>query len=346
MASEVTPIWKDLKYTYNSLPVPEYLDYTLRRDSATGAVIYTGRAYRRPGASEISFSVNSIVADYLSNAFPFSAIPAGIPDSLLETSVNTECGLSVWIAVKPAGGSYGAFSELGYYQNDWAYYDGQYYYIPGTVSTWGGRSVCFLKHAATVSSGETRSDRIIDCRMPLITTGTDPWAKSFKNRVFWQKATGGETAGSITQPDGVVIPWLQASGRRTCYDYALYFLCAFGGWSFIYLDAVKQTQSYDRKTAKRFYDSADLKARGTVNYVNQVTQGWDAKTPYLDDEQAAKFWHVAGTTAAYLFDMVSGTWYPVNVAGTSWDAKTYKNQGIKRPRYDIKLTLAQDRLRR
>lgn len=350
MANIVTPIWKDLKYVYPSTPAPAYVDYILRRDSAAGEVIYTGRAYKRPGATELSFSVNNIVANFLSNDLPFSIIPATQPSgSYVTLDAATDCALSVWISVKPAGGSWSSFAELGYYQNDWAYYDGVYYRIeperPNSASTWGPRSVTFLKtNIDTISTTETSSDRVLDCRMPFIETLGDPWRKDFRNYVIWSGTA--YYVGIIIQPDGVWAYYAQAPGRRTCYDYALYFLSAWGGWSFLYLDAVKPSQNYDRKTAKRVYDSADLRAFGTVNYVNEITQAWDAKSPYFDDEQASKFWHVAGTTKAYLFDMEAGTWTPVNVANTSWDGKTYRNQGAKRVRYDIKLTLAQDRLRR
>ena len=349
MAQDVQPIWKDLKYTYPSTPAPAYVDYILRRDSAAGSIIYTGRAYKRPGETYLAFSVNSVVADYLRNDFPFSIIPAAQPANNYGRSISCDAGLSVWISVKPAGSaSYGSFEELGYYQNDWSYYDGTYYrQIPGLqddVSTWGPRSVTFLKTGLdSISTAERDPDRMVDVRMPVIFTYGDPYTNTFRNSVTWV-GEGAVRVGNILQPDGVYGSYVQAV--QTCHRYVLYFLSAWGGWSFVYLDAVKPEESYDRKTAKRLYDSSNLKERGIVNYVNEITKRWTAKTPYFDDEQSSKVWHIAGTTVAYLFDMETGTWTPVNVENASWDGKTYRNQGGKRVRYDINFTLAQDRLRR
>ena len=348
MASEVTPIWKDLKYTYTGTPAPAYLDYILRRDSAAGEIIYTGRAYKRPGDANVSFSVNSIVANLLSNPFPLSLIPAARPSpSSLSSSVDVPAGVSIWIAVRPPEGAYSAFSELGFFQNDWAYYGGVYYAGRNLAEdTWGERSITFLRTLKPNESELTYDGRIIDCRMPNIYTGLSKFSpQRAYNAVSWA-APGATVSGFITQPDGERAPYRQSTDVQTCYRYVLYFLSAFGGWSFLYLEAVKEFQDYARQTAKRLYDASDLKARGDVNYVNQVTKRWTAKTPYFTDDQAAKMWHVAGTTAAYLFDMETATWNPVNVTNAQWDGKTYRNEGGKRVRYDINLTLAQDRLRR
>jgi len=341
MAQNVQPIWKDLKYTYPGTPAPDYLDYILRRDSSTGEIIFTGRAYKRPGETTLSFSVNSIVASFLRNEFPFSIIPASRPASTLVDTADTEGAMSVWIAVKtPNSTAYGSYSELGLFQNDWSYYGGKYYSGRTTESTWGSRSI-FIKPDA----GLTLPDLvyILDWRLPFVRTTCDQTLQKMINNVVWHGTEAASASGQFTQPDGEFAIYRRGD---TCFRYVLYFLSAFGGWSFTYLEAVTPEQNYDRKTAKRVYDSSDLKARGIQNYINEVACRWKAKSPYLIDSQAAKMWHVTGTTSAYLFDMETGTWTPVNVENSSWDGRTYRNQGAKRVRYDITLTLAQDRLRR
>lgn len=293
----IQPIWKDYLFTANG----DYIDYTV---SLNGTVIYRGRAYKRPGASQIEWSINDVAANYLQNDFP--TLP-----SIGTASYTTERakGLQQFTV------AYGDISRPIKFLNDWSY-------VAVTDNVWRQLLQIF---------------DVVDIRLPfLITKPYEDLSVGQLNEMSTYDGPGGSYTGTLS--------W--KVGQNTCWRYALYFLNAFGGWSFIYLEAVKALEDYDRKTAKRLYNSSDLKARGAVNYVNEVTRRWNAKTPYLTDDQASKMWHVLGTTSAYLFDMETQQVTPVNVTNGSMEEKTYRNQGAKRVRYDINLTLAQDRLRR
>lgn len=287
------PIWKDLILT----AAGDSAEYAVLLD---GAVVYTGKAYRRPGAAAVEFTVNSIAADYLRNAFPV------LPDPSADSYGEQTNGAARRFVVSTAGGTTAVT-----FVNDWSFED-------VTDDQWRQLLQIFDE---------------VDARLPLVFSrcGSDP-----VNVVRVTTEPASITTGPLT--------W--TVGASTCYRYALYFLNAFGGWSFIYLEAVKAAEDYARKTAKRFYHTNDAAARGAVNYVNEVTRRWTAKTPYLTDDQAAKIWHLAGTTAAVLYDMQTGEALPVNVTAGGWEEQTYRNRGAKRPRYDLEFTLAQDRLRR
>lgn len=288
------PIWKDFIITAPG----DSAEYAVLLD---GAVIYTGKAYRRPGASAVEFTVNSVAADYLRNAFPVLP-PAGV-DAVTEQANDAARAFAVSTA---------AGTTAVTFVNDYSFDDAV------TDNQWRQLLQIFAD---------------VDARLPLVFSrvGSDPVNVI---RVTTTPAT--ITTGPLT--------W--KLGAETCYRYALYFLNAFGGWSFVYLEAVKAAEDYARKTAKRFYRTNDATARGSVNYVNEVTLRWTAKTPPLNDEQAGKIWHLSGSVAAVLYDMATAEAFPVNVTAGSWEEQTYRNQGAKRPRYDIELTLAQDRLRR
>lgn len=284
------PIWKDYKLT----AAGDAVDYVVYLD---GAAVYHGRAYRRPGAALVEWSINDIAADYLANEFP--TIPA---------SGTTMQACKAWREFTVEAG--GASTAMQYI-NDWSY-----------------KAVADNQWRQLLQIFDT-----VDARLPLVYTANNPTPA---NVIHIADGEGNVTTGPLR--------W--RVGAATCWRWALYFLNAFGGWSFIYLEAVKPVQDYARKTAKRVYSSDDLTARGAVQYLNQITQRWTAKTPYLTDAQAAQMWHVLGTTAAVLFDMATGEQFPVNVTDGGAEQQTYRNQGAKRPRYDINLTLAQDRLRR
>lgn len=306
MAAIIQPIWKDFYFEVNG----DYVDYTVSYRpsySQQMQVIYRGRAYARPGGGNlIQWSINDIAANYLRNVFPYQ-----LTHGSAVYNMGSE-GMHLFAV------TYGGVTDEIVFFNDWSHIevpDGQYRQVVQIVD-------------------------VVDRRIPLIITSDDDAAARQTNDVYWVR-NAVETIGGFT--------WKTVD---TCYRYALYFLNAFGGWSLMNLEAVKALQDYDREVAKRIVtgdrDIESLPRRNSVAYVNQVTQRWTAKTPYLTDDQAAKMWHLLGTNNAFLFDMEATPMLPVPVLVTNGTAeeKTYRNQGAKRVRYDISLTLAQDRLRR
>ena len=57
-----TPIWKG--YTVSRQTEDGSLSYIIKCD---GVTIYTGKAYKRPGASDISFNIGDVCAPFLSS---------------------------------------------------------------------------------------------------------------------------------------------------------------------------------------------------------------------------------------------------------------------------------------
>lgn len=64
MATIKAPIWQDTYYTSTAYTI---LDYVI--NVTGGRTIYEGRAYRRPGASQISVNVSKICQDYIKDSF-------------------------------------------------------------------------------------------------------------------------------------------------------------------------------------------------------------------------------------------------------------------------------------
>lgn len=64
MATNKYPIWKDVYYSSTAFTI---LDYALQIVDAE--TIYTGRAYRRPGADIISINISKICQDYIKDSF-------------------------------------------------------------------------------------------------------------------------------------------------------------------------------------------------------------------------------------------------------------------------------------
>lgn len=64
MATIKAPIWQDIYYTSTTYSVLEYAVQIVG-----DATIYTGRAYRRPGASALSINISKICQDYIKDSF-------------------------------------------------------------------------------------------------------------------------------------------------------------------------------------------------------------------------------------------------------------------------------------
>ena len=64
MATTKSPIWQDIYYTSTTYSVLEYAIQIVG-----DATIYTGRAYRRPGASALSINISKICQDYIKDSF-------------------------------------------------------------------------------------------------------------------------------------------------------------------------------------------------------------------------------------------------------------------------------------
>lgn len=301
----LVPIWKDYILTAPG----DYVDYTV---SLGDEIIYRGRAYKRPGDAQVSWSINSIAADYLRPVWP------GFPAAMNYPHQDNVQGTGAQRFIVSYNGT---SQELTFY-NDWSYSE------PATAATYDQTVIIFPDY---------------DVRIPLFQCFATPnWAPTPGARYLQRIIRYVRVDGGGTFRD----EYVDYRAVHTCYRYVLFFVNAYGGWSFIYLENLKALQDYDRKTAKRTIVNAGPSDREIVDYVNQVTQRWTAKTPYLTDAQAAKMWHVLGTVSAYLYDMDNDVLTAVNVTNGTAEEKTYRNQGAKRVRYDISLTLAQDRLRR
>ena len=70
-----TPIWKDYEVT---LGTGDYADFTIRTSTSATDTIYTGRSYKKPGATYCKVIINDICADYMKQVFPSLAATDGL----------------------------------------------------------------------------------------------------------------------------------------------------------------------------------------------------------------------------------------------------------------------------
>ena len=335
------PIWKDY---YVDLGTGAYADFSVLMGSS---VIYTGRAYKRPGATKIEVRINDIVADYLDIYSPF--------DEDI-TDMNT-CTIQVKV------GSTTKATETFY--NDWSYRDnfdydtyGLSFPIDGYVDLrqhllfsdpgWGGGGAEVYTEAE-ITYNSPRPDFLATDfnRDFLISADSSNYELGGEDhpdpRTFCIDLSNSAFIGAET---------IKIGGRtwrvaNTCADFVLHYINAFGAWdSFLVRGNGKAADGIKHYERQFDYNNRNLEARGRENYVNELTRKFTLHSGVLTEDQSLRMHHLLDSTCVYLEDLAEGTIRPVVLTGNNCEYKTYRNNGRKLMEYTIEAELAQDRMRR
>lgn len=337
------PIWKD---NFVTLGTGNSILYRIVL-SDTSDVIYTGKAYKRPGEDSIIIRVNDVCADYLENVLP-----------TLSQAEFTQINLPVTFLVQSSSnGTSWTTKKTIQFLNDWSY---DYGY-----------------NAATMGMSFPINGRI-DARMPIVWTGLN--VSSVTATIYFKDGTSSvviiavaisndfnadfnadfsrsvRSAGSGT---AVFLPdaWDNVDrisvGNSTfkvvteCASYALYYLNAYGGWdSFLVEGNNMEVDSLKRYTREIVYDNRDIQNRGINNYVNEITKGITLHTGWLYGESGLRMHHLINSTDVYLYDIANERMIPVTIPASDCEYRTYHNQGSQLVKYTIQVEVAQNRVRR
>lgn len=318
----ITPIWQD--HTVSQQTEDDSLSYVIKGD---GTTIYAGKAYKRPGASEILFGIGDVCAPFLSSNADIATATTGfmVINEMQRTFVVEDLSGTALATVD--------------FSNDWSY--------EGTTPNFASDPV----------------QRKIDPRQLLLasmyeaskviaqTEGSTPQTQTLYDG---DPASGVACVDSLSGATSVTISANTTGGSSTmtydvvkpCARYVLYYVNAFGGWdSLLTVGNDKRVDNYTRSTYKKVYSPADLSDRGTVNYRNDINRTISLVTDWLTDEESARMHHLVGSTNVLLHDLVDNIIRPVTLTATSWTEKTFRNNGAKLVNYQIDVTIAQDFVR-
>ena len=335
------PIWRDV---YVTLGVGDSMQYRITIPD-TGDVIYSGKAFKRPGESSISARINDVCADYLQNVLP-----------TLSQAEFTRIENPTFAVQVLSGSTWSTITSVQFI-NDWSY---DYTHNPATMGL------------SFPINGR------IDLRMPIVWTGYDvsqvnatiylkdgasfqvfipvEISADFNNDFNNDFARSAMAAGSGTavfllsawgDVDRIEIGSKTFQVVTKCAKYALYYVNAYGGWdSFLIEGNTLETDTLKRYTREVVYDNRDIINRGIHNYVNEVTKEITLHTGWLTGDQGERMHHRINSTNVYMYDIAGQQMIPVTIPATSCDYKTYKNQGNKLVNYTIKVQIAHNRTRR
>ena len=332
------PIWKDLFVNLGT--GASYQFRIILYD--TEEVIYTGKAFKKPGETNVTIRINDICADYLVNVLP-----------TLSQAEFTELTLPVTFVVQVLSGARWVTKQSAQFINDWSY---DYGYNPATM----GMSFPI--------NGR------IDSRMPIVWTGlsvdevtatihfTDgttafviiPVAISNDfNADFSRSVRSAGSGTAVFLPDAwdnvskIVVGSSTFTVVTECAKYAIYYVNAHGGWDALLIEGNSlEADSLKRYTREMDYSNRDIQNRGIQNYVNEITKGFTFHTGWLLHDQGERMHHLINSTDVYLYDIANEQMIPVTIPTTTCEYKNYKNQGNKWVNYTIQVEVAQNRIRR
>ena len=302
------PIWKDY---YVNLGTAESVQFRILVD---GDVIYTGKAFKRPGKDAIEVKVNDLCADFLDNG----------------------ANHSVNFIIQVFRGSTWTTRDSVLFANDWSY-DYEY-----SVETNG---MAFPVNGKVASKqwlvySEFERDKV-SARLTYENGGYGVQSYPVQN---------GIAVINIGEHPGVKkieIGTIDYHVVSECSRYVLYYVNSYGGWDSLLIEGNHSvSDNLTRYTRETEYDNRSIQNRGVHNYVNEISKTMTLHTSWLSDDESSRMHHLLNSTNVYLFDLATGQIVPVVLTDTRTDYKTYKGNGGRLVNYTINVTIAQERIRR
>lgn len=328
------PVWKDI--FIDTTTIEDYLDYELRIGNET---IYSGRAHKLPDETKISFNINRIVADYLSNSLNLSNYKE---IDFVSFEKNNDAWKQIDVVVN------GEIINSFDYYNNWSYDDSVAETIPNNGVFTLSRPI----------------RKVLDRRQLFVATvlnayNWEPVTQSYTCNFIDNGGTTEEqlnypTKGVYTAINGQLDNYDKITFyddeyvvKETCNKYCLYYSNAYGGWDSFLINGndVKQ----DKITSSSFVKGAN--SSNTLDfqkkkYLNSMTTQYTLYTDYLTDDEASKMYNLLESVNVYLHDLETNKIIAVNITNSTCDYKTFTNNGKKKFYYTINVEESQTKMRK
>lgn len=336
------PIWKDRIVTLASNT--DSADFEIRVGSLAGELIYSGRAYARPGETDVTARINDVCSAYLSASLPdlgsrFTSMQVS------ETFVTAVGGVAV---------------DTVTFVNDWSYdpakaWDAGSVLSDPVTGELDPRQALFfsvLSGAQTVNVTIYFTDgtsAVVAVPVAFTADFNDDFNGDFAQSDDPDRSgTAVLDLSQFTDVDrvsfGDVTMKVRAQG---CARYLVAYVNAFGGWDTLVLDGNYNRQdALVRHTLDVIADNADLSARGRKDYAIEISPSWTLRTGYLTDDQSLRMRHLLNSVEVYLCDLAEGSWRPVVLTDPETPVQNFKGNGRRFNEYTFNAQLAQERFRR
>lgn len=337
------PIWKD---KFVNLGEAESKDFCIRVNGTSTEIIYRGKAYRKPGETDVLVKVNDICADYLHNILP-----------TLSQAEFTELTFPLKFYVQRIVDGSWVTAEICEFLNDWSYdysYNvatmGMSFPINGRIDarqwlTYTAYNASTITATLTFTDGTTSQVFIpVEISNDFNADFNNDFARS-------ARAAGSGTAvfdlSAWNNVAKVTIGGKTWNVVTDCKEWVLYYVNAFGGWDSLLIEGLTSERDLlTRHTREMEYDNRQIQNRGRQNFVNEISKVYTLNTSWLSDDESARMHHLQNSTEVYLYNINSGDMIPVILNNTTTEYKTYKGNGGRLVNYTIEAIIAQERIRR
>lgn len=336
------PIWKDY---YVNLGSAASVEYRVRLSNASGAIIYHGKAFRRPGETNVQVRINDIVADYYAGTIP----------TLAQTAFEA-LTLPLTIYVEKYGSSWTSVATIQFL-NDWSYDPSFNPATMGLAHPINGRIDArqWLVYTAINASSVSMTIHYKDGTTAVVTIPvaiSDDFNVDFNSDFARSTRSAGSGTAVFdlspwTNVDYVTIGRARYDVVGDCYRYALYYRNAYGGFDTFLLEGnCVRTDVLTRYEAGQDYDNRNQQNRGIRNYANELAPTWTLHTGILDDEAGEMMHHLLNSPDVYLYDIGTDTMQPVVITDTETRYSGYKVDGKQPVQYIITARVAAEFVRR
>ena len=331
----MNPIWKDY---FVDLGNADSVAYEIRHNYR---LIYSGKAWRRPGENTIRVKINDICADYISNTLPALALQfTPMARTVFEILVETDGVFTVKESVE--------------FINDWSY-DESFDPCDGLSIPVNGRVDPRQWLIYTVFAAQMLRVDVELTDGTKFTTSISTGIQADFNVDF-----NSDFARHVAAQNGTALFRLLNSNVKRltidgkvyevtagCDRYVLYYTNAAGGWDSLLIEGNHaENDSVTRYTFEKEYDNRTVQNRGRVNYANEIVKSLKLYTAPMSDDQSAKMHNLLNSANVYLYDLERDQMIPVILKNTSTEYKTFKGGGRKLVTYAIDVEFANTRIRR
>lgn len=338
----LAPIWKDRRVTLATSG--DYADFEIRLDNTSGTLLYSGRAYPRPGETDITAKINDICAPYIRTTAPslYQRFTAMLVSQTFATCVS------------------GVAKDTITFYNDWSY-DRDYaaninnpLSDPITGELDPRQTLMFSVLSGVTSVNVTLNFTDGTSLVVAVQVAISADFNNDFNNDYAQNNDPNRSGTAILDLSaytglasvtfmGVTLPVRQ----DPCGIYCVYYVNAYGGWDSYLLDGyTSRRDALTRYSANTEYDNADETARGRKDYAIEVAPEWTLRTGILTDDQSGRMHHLLNSPEVYLQDLTDGHFFPVVLTDTEAARKDYKGNGRQLNTYTFTARYAQDMTRR
>lgn len=313
-------------------------------------IIYSGKAWRKPGEAYCQVRINDVCRDYIEAHLPelsqsqFTAWSFPVTFQVWRRRPNVQA--ETWNQV----------DEVTFLP-DWSYDDGHDVETMGMAAPITGRIDArqWLTYTAyeaesieaTLHFEDGHESKVI---IPLAITPdfNDDFNNDFAKSL--QEARTGTAVFDLSPWNGIVSVDIQEQTYQVaqgCHPYALIYVNAYGGWDTFLIEGMTQERDIlTRHSREKEYDNRYEEQRSRKDYAIEISKTYSFHSGLLTDDEASRMHHLLNSPDVYLCEIRTGKVRPLILTGSTTEYKTFKGSGRRFAEYIIEATLAHNRIRR